>query len=83
MQEPETKATVMVVDDSKTVRTLVSSIIEKSGHTSLTAADGDICIELINAHQIDFCFSMSICQEKVAWKFCGIFVIIILISRSS
>ncbi len=53
MQEPETKATVMVVDDSKTVRTLVSSIIEKSGHTSLTAADGDICIELINAHQID------------------------------
>ncbi len=53
MQESEAKATILVVDDSTTIRTLVSSIVKKSGHTTMMAADGNRCIEIINAHQID------------------------------
>ena len=53
MQESEAKATVLVVDDSTTIRTLVSSIVKKSGHTTMMAEDGISCIEIINSHQID------------------------------
>ncbi len=53
MQESETKATVLVVDDSATIRTIVSSIVRKSGHTTIMAEDGNSCIEIINSHQID------------------------------
>ena len=53
MQEPEAKATVLVVDDNTTIRALVTGIVEKAGHTTMTAADGNSGIELINAHQID------------------------------
>ncbi len=53
MQESETKATVLVVDDSATIRTLVSSIVKKSGHTTIMAADGNSCIDILNSHQID------------------------------
>ena len=53
MQESEAKATILVVDDSTTIRTIVSSIVRKSGHTTIMAEDGNSCIEIINSHQID------------------------------
>ena len=53
MQESEAKATILVVDDSTTIRTIVSSIVRRSGHTTIMAEDGNSCIEIINSHQID------------------------------
>ena len=53
MQKPEAQATVLVVDDSTTIRALVSSIVKKSGHTTMMADDGNSCIEIIKTHQID------------------------------
>ena len=44
MQESEAKATILVVDDSTTIRTIVSSIVRKSGHTTIMAEDGNSCI---------------------------------------
>ena len=53
MQDPDAKATVLVVDDSKSLRTIVSSIVRKLGYTTIEADDGNTCIEIINTHQID------------------------------
>ena len=53
MQDPEEKATILVVDDSKVIRTLLSSIIKKLGQHCMMASDGNGCIEIINTHQID------------------------------
>lgn len=45
---PVKNLTVMVVDDSATVRKLISSKLEKCGHTVVTAADGEEALSQLN-----------------------------------
>ncbi|MEP6947103.1 MAG: response regulator [Acidobacteriota bacterium] len=45
--------TILVVDDSATVRKLISSKLEKSGHNVLTAVDGVEAMEVIEKHVPD------------------------------
>ena len=52
MPDQEEKATVLIVDDSKLIRTMISTIIKKLGYNTILAVDGDSCIEIINKTQI-------------------------------
>jgi len=53
MHDPEEKATILVVDDSKIIRTILSGIVKKLGQNIMVASDGNTCIEIITTHQID------------------------------
>ncbi|MCX6180237.1 MAG: response regulator [Chlorobiales bacterium] len=53
MPDQEENATILVVDDSALIRTMVSAIIKNLGYNPIIAEDGDECIEAINAHKID------------------------------
>ena len=45
--------TVLIVDDSKLMVKLLSSIIKKAGYTVLSAVDGDNALELFDEREID------------------------------
>ncbi len=46
-------ALILAVDDARTMRELVRTILESEGHTVLTADDGNTGIELANEHSAD------------------------------
>jgi twitching motility two-component system response regulator PilG len=54
--EPEKKGTVMVVDDSATVRKLVTMILERENYKVLDAGDGLEALTLLNEETPDFIF---------------------------
>jgi two-component system, NtrC family, sensor kinase len=53
MSFSEEKATVLVVDDSKIIRLSTSRIVEKLGYNSVSAANGESCLEILNSRHID------------------------------
>jgi two-component system, NtrC family, sensor kinase len=53
MSSSEEKATILVVDDSKIIRLSISRIVEKLGYNSLSAANGESCLEMLNSRHID------------------------------
>ncbi|MGI9519303.1 MAG: response regulator [Pirellulaceae bacterium] len=48
-----TKLTILVADDSSTVRTMVKRILEGAGHTVVTAVDGAEAVTQIREHSPD------------------------------
>jgi twitching motility two-component system response regulator PilG len=54
--EPEKKGTVMVVDDSATVRKLVTMILERENYKVLDAGDGLEALTILNEETPDFIF---------------------------
>jgi two-component system chemotaxis response regulator CheY len=46
-------ALIIAVDDARTMRELVRSILAEEGHTVLTADDGTTALELANEHDAD------------------------------
>jgi len=53
MPDQEENATVLIVDDSMFIRTMISAMVKKLGHNVILAIDGDSCIEVIKKNQID------------------------------
>ena len=46
-------ALILAVDDARTMRELVRTVLEAEGHTVLTADDGNTGLELANEHSAD------------------------------
>ncbi len=46
-------ATIMSVDDAKTMRSMIQAILESSGHSVLTAEDGVDALKKLETNQID------------------------------
>ena len=49
--------TILIVDDSRTMRHMVSSTLKKSGLDVFEAADGEIAMELLSALKVDLIIS--------------------------
>ncbi|NTV99097.1 MAG: response regulator [Chlorobiaceae bacterium] len=47
MSPAEDTVTVLVVDDSDVIRLMTSRIVEKLGYQSLSASDGESCLDLL------------------------------------
>jgi two-component system, chemotaxis family, chemotaxis protein CheY len=45
--------TIMAVDDAKTMRSMVQTILESEGHTVITAEDGIDALKKLGTNQID------------------------------
>jgi len=50
---PEKKATILIVDDSETVRVLIDSFLCEGGYRTIKAVDGKEGLEICLAHPID------------------------------
>lgn len=55
MQEsiPHNIATILVVDDEESIRTILSRYLSLKGYTVLTAYDGNNAIEILKSHPVD------------------------------
>jgi two-component system chemotaxis response regulator CheY len=61
-QEIRTMKTVLVVDDSSTVRQQVSMALKQAGFAILEAADGQEGIDMVNAHRY---IDMVVCDVNM------------------
>jgi len=50
---PERGSTVLVVDDSRTVRNVLQKMLRQGGFDTLEAADGQVAVELALSHEPD------------------------------
>ena len=50
-------ATIMAVDDAKTMRDLVKGILENEGHELLTAEDGEAAMKIARQQSVDLVLS--------------------------
>jgi len=55
MQEniPHNNATILVVDDEESIRSILSRYLSLKGYTVLTASDGNNAIEILQSHPVD------------------------------
>ena len=51
VESPVGRATILVVDDEKTIRNLARRILERSGYSALAAHDGEHAVELFRVHR--------------------------------
>jgi len=50
-------ATVLAVDDAKVMRDMMKVVLEKNGHTVITAEDGLEALSIAKSHSFDLVFS--------------------------
>ena len=57
-------ATILVVDDDKTIRQLLRHILVDKGHTVIEADDGDRAVHMIGVRKIDLCIMDIVMRRK-------------------
>lgn len=63
-------ASVLVVDDSPTLRKVVTAILQRRGYRVLTAEDGQDALEQVAAHRIDLVLLDFVMPRMNGYQFC-------------
>jgi CheY-like chemotaxis protein len=62
---------ILVVDDSPTIRKIVSSILERHGYEASTAADGEIALDaLVGGQKVDLILLDFVMPKMNGYQFC-------------
>lgn len=71
MTQQESHGTILVADDSKSVRLFLSDLLSKAGYTLFTAEDGQQGWNLVQKEKIDIIISDIEMPEPNGFKFCN------------
>lgn len=63
-------ARILVVDDSPTIRKVVTSILQASEYEPLSAEDGQHALEVLDAHQVDLVLVDFVMPRMNGYQFC-------------